>query len=96
MDVGDDRDARRADDLPQRRGRIGVGARDADEVRARLFAAADLVDRRHRIAGQRVGHRLDADRRTAADGDVADHDLAAFAPCNIAPGAQAGIVIAHR
>ena len=96
MNVGDDRDARGAYDLAQRGGRIGVGTGHADQVGARLFAPANLVDRRHRIAGQRVGHRLDADRRAAADGDVADHDLAALAPRDVAPGAQAGVVIAHR
>ncbi len=88
MNVGDDRHARRADDLLQCSGAVLVGARDADDVGARFLAAADLVDRRPGVAGRRVGHRLDADRRIAADGDIADHDLARDAPFDIAPGAD--------
>ena len=36
--------------------------------------------------GRRVGHRLDGDRRVAADGNAADHDLARVAALDIAPG----------
>ena len=86
MDVGDDRHARRADDLTQRGGAVGVGATDPDDVDPGLFAAADLVDRRARVAGRRVGHGLDRDGRVAADGDVTDHDLATGAARDVAPG----------
>ena len=87
MDVGDDRHA-------ARRGRsacsaavdLDVGAGDADDVGAGLLAAADLVDRRLGVGGRRVGHRLHGDRRVAADGDVADHDLARLAALDRAPG----------
>ena len=88
MDVRDDRHAAGADDLLQRGGRFDVGAADADDVDARIFAAADLVDRRAHVVGRRVGHRLHGDRRIAADGDVADHDLAARAAGDIAPGTK--------
>ena len=53
-----------------------------------LLAAADLVDRRLGVGGRRVGHRLDGDRRVAADGDVADHDLAGLAALDVAPGTK--------
>ena len=88
MDVGDDRHARLAHDLAQRSGAVDVGARDADDVRPGFLAAADLVDRRGGVAGRRVGHRLDGHRRIAADGDIADHDLARLAPDDIAPGTK--------
>ncbi len=77
---------RRADDLLQRRGRVRRRAGHADDVGAGLLAAADLVDRRLRVLGRRVGHGLDADRRVAADGHGADHDLPRLAPLDIAPG----------
>ncbi len=96
MDVGDDRHAGGADDLLQGRGRFLVGAGDADDVHAHLLAAADLVDRRTHIMSRRVGHGLHRDGRAAADGDVADHDLAALAAGDVPPGTQAGIVIGHE
>ena len=87
MDVGD-RSA------PARRGRSRASAAvlssSGQETRIMsapgFLAAADLVDRRRRIRGQRVGHGLDRDRRIAADRHVADHDLAGFAARDIAPG----------
>ena len=88
MDVGDDRHAGGADDLAERGGALDVGAAHADDVGAGVLAAADLVDRRARVAGRRVGHRLDGDRRVAADGDGADHDLAARAADDVAPGTK--------
>ena len=51
----------------ERRGALGVGAGDADDVGAGFLAAADLVDRRLGVRGRRVGHGLDGDRRVAAD-----------------------------
>ncbi len=86
VDVGDDRDARGADDLLQGRGAVRGRARHADDVGAGLLAAADLGDGRGRILGRRVGHGLDADRRVSADGDGADHDLPRLAPLDISPG----------
>ena len=87
MDIGHDRNARGAHDLAQRGGAFHIGARNADDIRARILAAADLVDRGDRIAGQRVGHRLHRDRRVAAHRNGADHDLARCAARDIAPGA---------
>ena len=40
----------------------------------------DLGDRALDIGGVGVGHRLHHDRRAAADGDIADHDLRGFVP----------------
>ena len=88
MDVGDDRDVRRAHDLLEARGRGLVRAGDPDDVGARLLAAADLVDRRLHVRGRRVGHGLDGDRRVAADRHVADHDLAGLTARDIAPRAN--------
>ena len=86
MDVRDDRYLGGADDLLERGGAGDIGAGDADDVDARILAAADLVDRRLHVVGRGVGHGLDGDGRIAADGDVADHDLAALAAHDIAPG----------
>ena len=89
MDVGDDRDLDLLDDVLQRRGRFLVGARDAHDVDAGLFGAADLRDRRLDVGGQRVGHRLHADRGVAADRHIADHDLTALTPVNVSVGPNA-------
>ena len=40
------------------------------------------------IGGVGIGHRLHDDRRTAADGDIADHDLG-----GLMPGAGTGDVV---
>src|SRR3546814_8295680 len=64
MDVGDDRHPACAHDLPKRGGAFLVGAAHADDVDAGVLAAADLVDRRRRVRGRRVGHRLDGDRKS--------------------------------
>ena len=86
VDVRDDRDIRCLGDAVEMFGRLGGGARHANDVRARVLAATDLVDRRTDILGRRVGHGLDGYRRIAADGDVADHDLAGRAALDRAPG----------
>src|SRR3546814_20469848 len=85
MDVGDDRHGRRADDLLQRCGGILIGAGYADDVGPRLLAAADLVDRRRRVAGGRVGHGLLRDGRTAPHRHIPDHDLTRLAARVVAP-----------
>ena len=41
------------------------------------------------VGGQRVGHRLDGDRRVAADRHGPDHDLPRFAAHDVAIGADA-------
>ena len=84
MDIGDDRHADGADDRLQRLGRVLVRHRDAHDIGARLLQCPDLPDRRRRVGGDRVGHRLDADRRVAADLDGADPDLAADAARDLA------------
>ena len=49
MDVRDDRDVSRPDDLLQRRRTVLVGTGNSDDVDAGFLAAADLVDRRGRV-----------------------------------------------
>src|SRR5690606_33294624 len=86
VDVGDDRHAGGADDGPQGRGRGLVGAGDADDVGPGGLERADLVDGRPGVGGGGVGHRLDGDRRVAADLDRADADLARGAALDGPPG----------
>jgi hypothetical protein len=88
MDVGDDRNARLADDLLESSGRRRGRAGHADDIGARLLAASDLVDRRTRVFGRGVGHGLDADRRVSANRHGADHDLPRLAPLDVSPGAD--------
>ena len=57
---------------------FGTGARQRCDLRHGAFD----------IGGVGIGHRLHDDRRTAADGDIADHDLGGFMP-----GAGAGDVV---
>ena len=66
VDVGDERHFCGARDLGERRGGVFVRARYAHDVGARFFQLPDLVDRRLRVGGRRVGHRLYGDRRIAA------------------------------
>ena len=65
--------------------------RDADHFRAGARQRCDLGDGAVDIGGVGVGHRLHDDRRTAADGDIADHDLG-----GLMPGAGAGDVVLRR
>ncbi len=57
---------------------------DAHQFGARARQRRDLFHRAGDIGGVGIGHRLHHDRRAAADGDIADHDLRGFMP---APGA---------
>ena len=91
MDVGDDRHGAFAHDLLQRGGRCLIGGRDADDIGPRLCCALDLRHGCRHIRAVGIGHRLDGNRRVAPDGDAADHDLAALAAVDVAPGAD-GIV----
>ena len=49
----------------------------------------NLLDGGAGVTGDGVGHGLDRDRRVAADRHLADHDLARFAPVNVAISANA-------
>ena len=53
---------------------------DAHQFRAGARQRRDLRDRALDIGGVGVGHRLHHDRRAAADGDIADHDLGGVMP----------------
>ena len=88
MDIGDQRHPRRLHDLPESRGAFLIGAGDPDDIGTRFLASADLVDGRAGIGGWRVRHRLHGNGRIAADRCVADHDPAALAAFDRAPGAD--------
>src|SRR6476620_8893623 len=62
--------------------------RDAHHFRTGARQRSDLRDRAFDIGGVGIGHRLHDDRRTAADGDIADHDLG-----GLMPGLGAGNVV---
>ena len=62
--------------------------RDAHHFGAGARQRRDLRDGAVDIGGVGVGHRLHDDRRAAADGDIADHDLG-----GLMPGAGAGDVV---
>jgi len=62
--------------------------RDAHHFRAGARQRGDLGDGAFDIGGVGIGHRLHDDRRAAADGDIADHDLRGFTP-----GVGAGDVV---
>ena len=79
VDVGDQRDGRLLDDLGDGRGRGLVGDGDADDLGAGIAQAGDLLDRRLRVGGIGVRHRLDDDGGVAADLHVADVDGTACA-----------------
>lgn len=86
VDIRDDRHAGCAGDLFEPRGAFLRRAGYANDVRTRILAPADLVDGGLHILCRSVGHGLHADRRVAANGDIADHDLAAFAALYRTPG----------
>ena len=88
MNIGDDGDIGRADNLFQRRRAFDIGAGYADDVDACILAPTDLINRGNGIAGQRIGHGLHRNRGIATDGDFADHDLAGRAARNVAPRAN--------
>jgi hypothetical protein len=76
VDVGHDGHVHLPHDLMQGGGAFLRGDGDADDVGAGHLAAADLLDRRLRVLGRRVGHGLDGDRRIAPDQHLAHADLA--------------------
>jgi hypothetical protein len=88
MDVGDERHRAFAHDLFQRPRTGLVGHADPHDIRARLGGGLDLGDGAGDVRRLGIGHGLDRDRGVAAHGHVADHDLAAFAAMDVAPGAH--------
>ena len=95
MDVGDDRHlALRA------RSAFSASADSSSGQETRTMSAPaslqrlDLLDRAFDVAGQRVGHRLDGDRRVAADRHLADMDLAAVAALDVAIGPDTHVNLA--
>ena len=71
VDVGDDRDLGLARDGRQRVGVVLARHRHPDDVAAGRGELGDLLQRGVDVGGQRGGHRLHADRRVAADLDLA-------------------------
>jgi len=92
VDVGHERDLGRLGDRAERRGGLLVGTGDPHDVCAGLLELADLVDGRGRIGGQRIGHRLDGDRRIATHLHGADADLAARPSLDRAPRPDGGVI----
>ena len=80
VDVGDDRDRRAGHDLGQALGRLGLVAGAAHDVAAGRGEGVDLLQRALDVGRLGDRHRLHRDRRAAADGDLADVDLAGRAP----------------
>src|SRR5690606_25161585 len=91
VDVRDQRDLRRLRDGPKRRRGVLVRAGDADDVRAGLLQAADLVDGRRSVGRDRIGHRLDGDGRIPPHLDRAYANLARWTARDGAPGADVGV-----
>ena len=72
VDVRDDRHRRKADDLPERFGVLGLRNGDADDLAAGARQRGDLRGRRGDVVRLRRRHRLDDRRRAAPDLDAAD------------------------
>ena len=79
VDVGDHRDRREPDDQRQRVGVLDLRDGDADDLAAGRGERGDLRRRRLDVVRLRQRHRLDDDRRAAADRDAADADPCALA-----------------
>ena len=74
VDVGDDRQRRALDDVPQRQGSLAIGHRRAHDLAARLLQLVDLSQRRLDVAGVGLGHRLHGDGRGSPDDDAPNVD----------------------
>ena len=85
MEVANDGDAHaelveRFNDARNGLGRIFRVHRDAHQLGPGLGQSHHLIDGRRRVRRIGVGHRLDDDRRAAADGYVADLNSVRFVP----------------
>src|SRR2546428_12955588 len=67
MDVRDDRQDRATNDLLEGLAGALVGHGDASDLAAAFLELLDLPDRRVNVVRQGRAHRLDRDRRAAAD-----------------------------
>ncbi len=93
MNVGDQRHPRGLGDGREGGGGVLVGAGHPHDIGARLLQLTDLIDGRRRVAGDGVGHRLNGDRRIAADRNGSHVDLPRLAPIDRSPGAHMGVVL---
>ena len=86
MNVSDQRHIRYPLANPAKRlGSLHRRHRNTHDIGTGGHATLDLGDRGINVTGFRVGHGLHRDRRIAANGDFANHDLTAVATRNIAP-----------
>ena len=76
VDVGDERHGDLAQYIAEVLGGLHVGHGEPHDIAACGLQGADLGDSRLGIRRLRIRHRLHGDRRTAADRDLADVDLA--------------------
>ena len=88
---GDAALAQRVADMRHSGGGLVAVHRDPHQFGTGARQSGDLRHRALDIGGVGVGHRLHHDRGTAADGDIADHDLGGFMP-----GLGAGDVVLRR
>ena len=70
----------RGHDVGEALGRLGLVARATDDVAAGTGQRVDLSERALDVGRLGRRHRLDADGRIAADGDLPDLDLAGTSP----------------
>ena len=80
MDVGDDRHRRARHDLGEPFGRLDLVARAPHDVGTGGGQRVDLLERALDVGRLGDRHRLDGDRRIAADLHVADRDLLRHLP----------------
>ena len=89
MNIRDDGNGCLSNDRRKRLGRLFVRARDPNNISARRFELTNLGHRRRDIMRERVGHRLNSNRRTAPDRNAANHHLTGVATENVAVGSDA-------
>ena len=77
VNIRNERDGDARLDLAQRVRGLHIGHRDTHDLAARLLQRVDLRDGGCCVLGMCVAHRLDRDRRAAADGDAARNNLLA-------------------
>ena len=76
VDVRDERHRDLAQDVAEVLRGLHVGHGETHDVATRCLQGADLGDGRFGVRRLRIRHRLHGDGRPAADGDLADVDLA--------------------
>jgi len=75
VDVGDERQLRAFPDRAERPRGFLIRHSEPHDLAPRLFQVIDLIQRLRCVAGVRVAHGLDSNRRTSADPNGAEGDL---------------------